>query len=1142
MRHSVHIMFGKASSEALLKLKEYISKFGEGASDPFFNGYLCYVEEDKSTIISKAIIPQRESSARKCSTAKFSIDSDDVLNVTPDKLDNHLLNFFRQLYSSTIRIGNTGDFNSLHVCLYVGLYDSASWELAQKIITVAKEGELNFDIDIIGFHADMAEIFIEKADQKRDLDITTLKAQTNDTIKKIVKFKGANPGYISHLLMIQNTQNQGASLNLSLESFTRIIGEFAMATIERYTNIFIPIHNDCDLQTFGLSMISLDKHYFVEYLLTNVYLHIMDREGISQKTVDINMAISKSSPLLKKWRCVMSDIYDNEVKPRIDNGESQLQIISNISSIIESKFVEMGNDLGSFIKDEELSIPDKKAILATLIGKDDKLLENTVFDQDRLVLNDLDSETMNLFIKENNLLLDTKFADDAILSPDNEPIVNPLPEMNELRKLIQMSAGHIRSLQSENEKLESQLAKEDIVEKCLIKDGFFVIGGEKYRVLPDDDQGEALKETYIPHEVRSKDLDLRSSFTDIKSQGQQGSCMAFATTSMLEYMLKSNDDPKPDLSEAFLYYNTRLKDNVNEDKGSRIDYALESLVEYGICTEDLCPYSDKIFNVKPTAEAYEEAKGRKVKKVLKVNTMVEDVKSAIEDGYPVGVSLNLYESFGKGANGFIATPTAEEIARGKGGEDGKYRHGRHAMVVCGYSDKDKLFVVRNSWGQRFGDGGYCYMSYLYFENKELFNHAWIVTEISKYKVNQQALNVRFSSAINRNDAAVMYAINNNLIDFEKQFHQKLFEKWSELDVAYKALKQEIRDPKKQFILDEGAQKRLANEISNESAEKVILQTNRSEALRNFNRFTIKAGIFLGGAVLLLLLISYLLFNIFGFILLHKIFAGVVGLLVIFAVFFFPWRKMQKRRLTEEFDDQLSNMASHIAMLEKELQTKHLTIHIAGMVLERLFNINDDINSKYKSCKSFLLNLGTWYKEELEIKEEMDANTQPPFISILDNDILSKYYDENRDNISKNVKLWRLLLDYKLSEDGIREFQKALNLKIEGKIANELRDFTIYDYVSEGQEYPFLPTAKNNMITLLSDMDQKSDLFLECNNSDGALCPSKTIMIHTSPDQTSKWNNIFRKAFNLPPVSTEIVSTNKMVIIRVENLKLSQIKM
>jgi len=35
----------------------------------------------------------------------------------------------------------------------------------------------------------------------------------------------------------------------------------------------------------------------------------------------------------------------------------------------------------------------------------------------------------------------------------------------------------------------------------------------------------------------------------------------------------------------------------------------------------------------------------------------------------------------------------------------------------GYDDGKQYFIVRNSWGEAFGDKGYCYISYDFFTGK-----------------------------------------------------------------------------------------------------------------------------------------------------------------------------------------------------------------------------------------------------------------------------------------------------------------------------------------------------------------------------------------------------------------------------------------
>jgi hypothetical protein len=46
----------------------------------------------------------------------------------------------------------------------------------------------------------------------------------------------------------------------------------------------------------------------------------------------------------------------------------------------------------------------------------------------------------------------------------------------------------------------------------------------------------------------------------------------------------------------------------------------------------------------------------------------------------------------------------------KNTENDKFMGG-HAMTVVGYDDDNKYFIIRNSWGENWGDKGYCYYKY-----------------------------------------------------------------------------------------------------------------------------------------------------------------------------------------------------------------------------------------------------------------------------------------------------------------------------------------------------------------------------------------------------------------------------------------------
>jgi C1A family cysteine protease len=57
---------------------------------------------------------------------------------------------------------------------------------------------------------------------------------------------------------------------------------------------------------------------------------------------------------------------------------------------------------------------------------------------------------------------------------------------------------------------------------------------------------------------------------------------------------------------------------------------------------------------------------------------------------------------------------------------GEATRGGHAVTVVGYDERtDREFIIRNSWGIGWGDGGYGYLPYGYLP---LLREAWAIAE------------------------------------------------------------------------------------------------------------------------------------------------------------------------------------------------------------------------------------------------------------------------------------------------------------------------------------------------------------------------------------------------------------------------------
>ena len=254
------------------------------------------------------------------------------------------------------------------------------------------------------------------------------------------------------------------------------------------------------------------------------------------------------------------------------------------------------------------------------------------------------------------------------------------------------------------------------------------VQGYRYKAPKASQKSYHSERSHLPARV-----DLRSFMTKIESQGDSNSCVANAVAGAYEYLLKRHwGDDGYDVSRLFIYFNARLEDDEMEDEGATIESVIEGLTEYGACSEETWPFDLDVINEEPSAEAYEEASNFLIEDVSLVPTRLEKWKQCLADGYPIVFGLQLYDSFDTHykRKGLVSLPNRQELHRDS--------HAGHAMLCVGYSDRDKVFIVRNSWGRKWGDRGYCYIPYSYIINEKYnFGDSWIIRQIEALEVEEE---------------------------------------------------------------------------------------------------------------------------------------------------------------------------------------------------------------------------------------------------------------------------------------------------------------------------------------------------------------------------------------------------------------------
>jgi hypothetical protein len=217
---------------------------------------------------------------------------------------------------------------------------------------------------------------------------------------------------------------------------------------------------------------------------------------------------------------------------------------------------------------------------------------------------------------------------------------------------------------------------------------------------------------YLPAAV-----DLRRWMTPVESQGEIGSSTASALASALEYIVCRETGRAVEASRLFIYYNQRLwADRVRSDCGASIRAGIRVLARIGVPDERLWPYHWDLFAVQPPAQVYAAAAPNRITDHARVPIELDALRGALAAGFPVIFGTRIYSSFvGVGPHGVCPMPAP-----------GEQEEGRHALLLVGYSDRERLFIVRNCWGSGYGHHGYLFMPYAYVAAPERTTDAWIV--------------------------------------------------------------------------------------------------------------------------------------------------------------------------------------------------------------------------------------------------------------------------------------------------------------------------------------------------------------------------------------------------------------------------------
>jgi len=217
-------------------------------------------------------------------------------------------------------------------------------------------------------------------------------------------------------------------------------------------------------------------------------------------------------------------------------------------------------------------------------------------------------------------------------------------------------------------------------------------------------------------------VDLRKWFPPIEDQGDLGSCTANAGVGVFEYFERRAFGEHIDASRLFLYKVTRNLMQESGDTGAYIRTTMGAMALFGVPPERYWPYDISKFEEEPSAFLFGFADNYKALKYVNLDPpgttptkLLSNIKTNIAAGIPSIFGFTVYDSISQaGSTGKIPYPCSNESVQGG-----------HAIIAVGYDDKMKIknsncgaettgaLMIRNSWGELWGDEGYGWLPYDY---------------------------------------------------------------------------------------------------------------------------------------------------------------------------------------------------------------------------------------------------------------------------------------------------------------------------------------------------------------------------------------------------------------------------------------------
>ncbi len=201
--------------------------------------------------------------------------------------------------------------------------------------------------------------------------------------------------------------------------------------------------------------------------------------------------------------------------------------------------------------------------------------------------------------------------------------------------------------------------------------------------------------------------DLRKNWWTINDQGKTGACVGFATAYgvLRWHYTKANLITKKKLPSArFIWMANKETDEITsypttfiEKSGTQTKLALRVARNYGCVLDSVLPMSGEL-SMLSSALFYSKAARLRISSYNNLGRNLDHWRIWIAFQGPILTRLGVDKTWDRASltNGHLDVYQPDTV------------RGGHAVCLVGYTSD--YFIVRNSWGQNWGDGGFAFAS------------------------------------------------------------------------------------------------------------------------------------------------------------------------------------------------------------------------------------------------------------------------------------------------------------------------------------------------------------------------------------------------------------------------------------------------